>query len=480
MACAIKGQTECPWIRHYGGANWDSGYSIAISGNYIYITGIESSDNILGGANKIFVMKLNKSDGTSVWKKYYGGIIDDQGYSIAVSGGYIYVAGHEWSDSVGGYDILVMRLDESTGTAVWKKHYGGIKSDYGESIVISGGYIYVSGHELSDTAGFYDACVMKLDASNGTVVWKKRYGGGSIEYACSLVVSGGYIYVTGHESSVTAGNADIYVMKLNTSDGISVWKKRYGGAGEDLGYSIAVSGDYVYVTGYETSDTAGDADIYVMKLNTSDGTSVWKKRYGGTLFDMGYSIAVSGDYLYITGYELSDVAGTYDALVMKLNTSDGSSIWTRHYGGANEEYAWSIAVSGDYLYVTGNEVSDSSAGSEDIFVMKLSTDQTSNMGADWTADSVPMGAGWTADGVALAAGWTADVTIGALWTANGAAIKTPTVAFDSPWTTGATQTTGGTGVPMGANWTMDDVLIRKTTDGSNYWIVGLAKDGVPE
>ena len=284
-------------------------------------------------------------------------------------------------------------------------------------------------------------------------------------------------------------------MKLNTSDGVAIWKKHYGGASNEVGYSIAVSGNYIYITGYEQSDTAGGADAFVMKLNTSDGTSVWTKHYGGASFDYGHSIAVSGNYIYITGSEQSDTAGFQDIFIMKLNESDGTSVWTKHYGGAFGDFGDSILVSGNYIYITGLEQSDIAEGT-DAFVIKLDANSTtSNMGADWTADGDVMGAGWTADGVPIKTSTTAanspwstvglettggtGIAMGASWTVNGLAIRTPTTAADSPWTTAAAQTTGGTGIDMGALWTADGLLIRKTTDGSNYWTSGLQKDGVP-
>ena len=409
--------TKNEWTKHYGGIIDDSGLSLVVSGNYIYVAGDEGSDT--AGNNDIFVMKLNKSDGTCVWKKHYGGANSDQGATIAVSGDYLYVTGFEASDAAAGsFDIFVMKLNESDGTSVWKKHYGGADADQSYLLAVSGSSIYITGEEWSDTAGNRDAFVMKLNESDGTTVWKKHYGGAAADNAMSLVVSGNYLYVAGYESSDTAGSVDVFVMKLNESDGSSVWKKHYGGADADQGYSLAVSGNYIYVTGLEGSDTAGIYDVFAMKLNESDGSSVWARHYGGASLDYGQSIAVSGNYLYIAGIEMSDTEGSMDAFVMKLNESDGTSVWTKHYGGTEWDQLSSLAVSEGYIYVTGYEQSDT-AGISDVLVMRISPTQTSNMDADWTVDGVAMDADWTADGVAMDADWTVDGTaIGALWTAS--------------------------------------------------------------
>jgi len=442
------------WIKRYGGAGDDQGQSIVVSGNYIYVAGYEASDT--AGNYDVFVMKLNKSDGTSVWKKHYGGVSSDKGTLLAVSGDYIYATGYEQSDTAGLDDVFVMKLNESDGSSVWKKHYGGASFDQAYSLAVSGGYIYVTGREISDTAGSFDVFVMKLNESDGSSVWKKHYGGTNSDNGALLTVSGGYVYVVGYEASDTAGDGDVFVMKLNESDGTTVWKKHYGGVGFDYSKSFVVSGSYIYVIGSENSDTTGSYDAFVMKLNESDGSSVWKKHYGGSNSDEAYFLALDGNYIYITAYEQSDTSGNYEILIMKLNESDGSSVWKKHCGAAGSDTGYSLAVSGDYIYITGYENSDT-AGGYDVFVMRINKHQTSSK----------MNSFWTADGVAM----------GALWTADGLAIKN-TVAAPTLWATAGTVTTGATGIAMGAGWTADGTAMGAGWTDATMG-AGWTADGVP-
>ena len=84
---------------------------------------------------------------------------------------------------MGERDAFVLKL-ESDGDVSWLKTYGGSDYDYSKSVkqTSEGGYI-IAGYSLSfgdDT----DIWVVKLD-SEGSVVWQKTYGDGSLEQAYS-------------------------------------------------------------------------------------------------------------------------------------------------------------------------------------------------------------------------------------------------------------------------------------------------------
>ena len=126
----------------------------------------------------------------------------------------------------------------------------------------------------------------------------------------------------------------------SSSSSQSYFAVTFGGTNNNQGEGIAVdSSGNIYITGYfyETVDfgggnvtSAGSADIFVLKLNSS-GTFQWVNTYGGTSADVGEGITVdSSDNPYITGwfYETVDFgggnvtsAGVADIFVLKLNSS---------------------------------------------------------------------------------------------------------------------------------------------------------------
>lgn len=263
----------------------------------------------------------------------------------------------------------------------WANQYGLWTLETARDIVISGNYAYITG-----TGGGYNPLFMKVNISDGTVVWKKVFGTGWAS-CFRLVLGNNAIYAVGNEK-FTSGytNTNILVMKINQSDGSFVWSNRYGGAGNDGGpnmvnlSAIAISGSDLYITSMESSDSyGGSGDILVMRLNESDGSVVWKNQYGGTNYDTGTAIKVSGSYVYVAGETaLDDPSCTYQ-FAMKLNTSDGTVVWKKVFGweGWGSTPCYDMDVSDGYVYMVGL-----GAGSVGITVVKLQ-DANDSSGGSW-------------------------------------------------------------------------------------------------
>jgi hypothetical protein len=192
---------------------------------------------------------------------------------------------------------------------------------------------------------------------------------------------------------------DIFVLKLNSS-GTFQWVNTYGSTSDDRGWDIAVdSSGNSYITGsfQGTVDfgggdvtSAGNTDIFVLKLNSS-GTFQWANTYGGTSTDRGYGIAVdSSGNSYITGsfqgtvdFGGGDITATAnsDIFVLKLNSS-GTFQWVNTYGSTSNNLGLGIAVdSSGKFYTTGGFQGTVDFGggditataNSDIFVLHLNS-----------------------------------------------------------------------------------------------------------
>jgi len=320
--------------------------------------------------------------------------------------------------------------------------FGGTNNNQGEGIAVdSSGNIYITGYfyETVDfgggnvtSAGSADIFVLKLNSS-GTFQWVNTYGGTSADVGEGITVdSSDNSYITGiFEETVdfgggnvtSAGSADIFVLKLNSS-GTFQWVNTYGGSAFDVGHDITVdSSGNSYITGYfeGTVDfgggnvtSAGAADIFVLKLNSS-GTFQWVNIFGGTSTDVGVGIAVdSSDNSYITGSFLGTVdfgggnvtsAGSDDIFVLKLNSS-GTFQWVSTFGGTSIDGGEDITVdSSGNSYITGRfrETVDfgggnvTSAGGGDIFVLKLNSSGTFQWVNTYGGTSADVGEGITVD-----------------------------------------------------------------------------------
>jgi hypothetical protein len=235
------------------------------------------------------------------------------------------------------------------------------------------------------------------------------FGGTSADVGYGIAVdSSGNTYITGsfYETvdfgginKTSAGGSDIFVLKLNSS-GTFQWVNTYGGTSADIGYSIAIdSSGNSYITGYFQNTvnfgginktSAGGDDIFVLKLNSS-GTFQWVNTYGGTYSDIGEDIAVdSSGNTYITGSFHGTVdfgginktsAGSRDIFALKLDSS-GTFQWVNNFGGINNDVGLGIDIdSSGNSYITGyfqntvnfGGINKTSAGGYDIFVLKLNS-----------------------------------------------------------------------------------------------------------
>lgn len=84
------------------------------------------------------------------------------------------------------------------------------------------------------------------------------------------------------------------------------------------------------------------SNFYVLKLD-SYGDTIWTRTYGGSASDWAFSIALALDGGYvIVGNTYSFGAGRLDIYVVKID-ADGDTLWTRTYGGINDDWGISIA-----------------------------------------------------------------------------------------------------------------------------------------
>ena len=235
----------------------------------------------------------------------------------------------------------------------------------------------------------------------------------AVDAAGNVYLAGNFTntMVLGGTSLVSRGGHDVFVAKFNPTSNQFVWAQRAGGSGTDQAYALAVSGTSVYVAGTFDSFTIAfgsttltnalpgpgpitSLDAFVAKLTDAGptGSFAWAQRAGGTGDDQAFALAVSGTSVYVAGGFASPTAGfgntalanagSYDAFVAKLVDAGpaGGFVWAQRAGGAGEEAARALAVSGAVVYVAGYFSSFgagfgstflSSAGSFDAFVAKL-------------------------------------------------------------------------------------------------------------
>jgi len=359
------------WSRTYGGTSDDRAYCVVqtVDGGYA----LAGDTGRSAGNGDIWLVKTSWT-GNMAWNKTYGGTSDDRAFSMVqtVDGGYA-LAGDTWSFGAGGSDFWLVKTD-SAGNMAWNKTYGGTSDDRAFSMVqtVDGGYA-VAGY-ASLGAGGFDFWLVKTD-DNGNMLWNKTYGGTNNDIASSMVqtVDGGYA-VAGYTESFGAGGYDFWLVKTDNAGNME-WNKTYGGTGWDITYSMVPTGDGGYaIAGHTLSFGAGGHDFWLVKTDNA-GNMEWNKTYGGTGWEYAYSLVqtVDGGYA-VAGYTESFGLGGDDFWLVKTDGA-GNLQWNETYGGIADDWAYSIVQTSNGGWAMVGQTLSFGAGGFDFWLIKLAPEE---------------------------------------------------------------------------------------------------------
>ena len=284
----------------------------------------------------------------------------------------------------GSSDAFIIKYDQQ-GNPVWLKHFGSSGEDYANAVAIDSqnniivvgsfnGTVDVSGGQnpglgTLTSAANYDIFVAKYDSANPpNLVWAKRFGGngGDMGIAVALdrnqniFLAARILSTDATFDSITlssAGSYDVALAKLSSS-GTVLWAKRWGGAGNDSVYGLAVdpAGNAI-ITGqfWGVSNFGGGSrtntdpanlypDIFLAKYSGGDGSYRWDKCFGGTSYDGGYgvtvdptttNVVVTGTFVGTVDFGGGGISAGIGGVTMFLAGYDpsGNYLWARAFGG---------------------------------------------------------------------------------------------------------------------------------------------------
>jgi WW domain len=200
----------------------------------------------------------------------------------------------------------------------------------------------------------------------------------------SIVVAG---VTLGALFDTNQGGFDLFVSKLNSSGSI-VWQYQTGSSVDDYAVTVAMdpSNSSIIVAGNTLGAlfdaNQGGFDIFVSKLN-NNGSAVWQYQTGSSADDYAYAAAVdpSDSSVIIVGSTLGSLtvggssAGSNDIFAIKLNSS-GSEMWRYQIGSSAPDYVRGVSVdpSDSSIILSGytqGTLFGTARGADDIFVAKL-------------------------------------------------------------------------------------------------------------
>lgn len=345
------------WQRSFGGSGTDIGYDVKATqdGGYI-IAGSSNSvngdvTNPLGG-NDAFLLKIDAS-GNKQWWINVGGSLDDEARSVWQNndGSFSFTGSSRSSSATltnrGVRDLLAARITAG-GSLAWLRAYGGTQDDTGFGIVqLAQGDLMMTGvtrsnnFDVSNRRGGSDAWVLRINSTNGNIVWSRVYGGTQDDRAHAIrVLPGGDLIVAGSSESnnrdvtVNRGLEDFWAFRI-TQGGTLVWSTTYGGPQEEDVFGMAIAPDGgILLTGETRSATQqvpgnkGGDDILTIKINNA-GVLQWAITNGGNLDESAAAIAVTSDGGFVVaGYaesrnngDLTTNRGEKDYWLVKYSSS---------------------------------------------------------------------------------------------------------------------------------------------------------------
>jgi len=403
---------------YIGGVGFDGGNGIAVdsSGN-AFVTGrtasfdfplaksFQAANHGSPGEGTAFVTKLNAAGNALVYSTYLGGTFFEQGLGIAVDHhGRAYVTGSTGSPdfpttpdafqrtSGGRNDAFVTKLNARGNALIYSTYLGGSDDDSGTGIAVDGrGDAYVTGYTCSidfptarplqganGSGGCYDAFAARLNHNGSALIYSTYLGGSGWDFGNGIAIDRhGNAYVTGWTRSTdfptanpiqgTSGDAavgegDAFVSKLDARGNALVYSTYLGGSLEDVGSSIAVdSSGSAYVTGFTNSanfPTAnplqgtlnGFENAFLAKVNAAGSAFVYSTYVGFAQRGRGIAVDFSGN-AYVTG---TGDASCGHVGVAELNAPGNGFLYSISFGGNDVDQVTGIAVdSSGNAYVTG-------------------------------------------------------------------------------------------------------------------------------
>lgn len=264
-----------------GEAGDQFGVSLSISGNYAVVGALGDNVGVNANQGSVTIYRYNGTNWVFMQQLIdpTGAAGDNFGFSVSISGNYIIVGASgdaigsnasQGSASIFQYNgtswVFMQQLIDATGSAT---------DVFGYSVSISGNYAIV-GAPLDDVGLNLEqgsASIYKYDGSTWVLMQKltDATGAGDDLFGTSVSISGDYAIVGAASDNIGSnsaqGSASAY--RYDGSSWVLMQKltDANGGPGDNFGYSVSISGNYVIVGAYfddvGSQLDQGSASIYL-------------------------------------------------------------------------------------------------------------------------------------------------------------------------------------------------------------------------
>jgi YVTN family beta-propeller protein len=382
---------------YLGTSGDESGTGIAINIGAVFVSGNGLVENSADADADIIRYDLPLTS-TATWSRDFGN--GTNLFDIAAYDQDIYALGYNYSltsDPTGGKEVKTILVkfsaDGSAGggpdgsqwvaTENFFVGYNGVEIFNGITIAEEGEvpYIYAAGQ--GQPCSYTGYVIAKFDSSGNLLASETDttvgldfdtcyFPSGLSSSGLGVAVLNGYIYAAGvaNESAINGPT----IWKHDSSLGL-VWRHRESSV-EGQFKGVAAINNAIYAAGYSAGGPNGGNDVLVMKFDES-GNLQWTAEWGGASDDFAYRIAARDDRLFVAGETASFGSGGKDVVLLEIDPADGSVLSSTCWGGAGDDIARDVAISGSDVYVVG-QTDSTGAGGDELIILKYVTPYTNS------------------------------------------------------------------------------------------------------
>ena len=194
--------------------------------------------------------------------------------------------------------------------------------------------LFITGRLIRQYPYMNSAFITRIDLRTGGTYWTRIFNASlvgsnaiSLEDLCLM---NGYVYATGFYMNNIAGNEDMLLVKVNATDGSLVWVKTYTRSNsQELGYGITCADNNIYVLAGLNYNNGAVHSIAVIDFSIN-GTYKWGREIGRNEY-MSYGDIEYGDGLIYTINNIGfhSLLGGSNTLLTAINATNGQVVWNK-------------------------------------------------------------------------------------------------------------------------------------------------------
>jgi hypothetical protein len=214
-----------------------------------------------------------------------------------------------------------------------------------------------------------DGFIVKTNSS-GDTLWTKVIGGSGAEVLTDVIqLQSENIICSGYTSSFGSGSYDGWIICLD-SDGDTLWTKTFGSTGDDRFLSLSSTTDSGFICCGSKANNS-----WLMRFNKY-GDNLWQKVYANYEVDYLQSAVQTMTGNFIGAGLIWESGKQYQGYIVYTDPN-GDTIWTKKYGGAQDEFIYSCIEVNNNNFIFGGKSNSIGAGNDDGWV--ISTDSSGTL-----------------------------------------------------------------------------------------------------